>query len=114
VILRRITKAAAPALKRRTSRGELSDCEAVGGERVDGKRIKMSENVGLKSGEDGEKESGMTMQIVSTTNSIHTEASNSRLDPHFYYELIGECYIHGLMDGEGLELGKGQQTFELR
>jgi len=54
------------------------------------------------------------MQIVSRTNSIHTEASNSRLDPHFYYELIGECYIHGLMDGEGLELGKAQQTFELR
>jgi hypothetical protein len=117
VILRRIPKTATPALKRRDSSGDLSDCKVVGGETVQRKRIKMGGSVGLpiaKSGKEGQKETGLTMQIVSRTNSIHTEASNSRLDPHFYYELIGECYIHGLMDGEGLELGKAEQTFELR
>jgi hypothetical protein len=114
VILRRIMKAATPALKRRGSRGYFSDCEVVEGEKVDWKRIKMSESVGLKSGEEGEKESCMKMQTISKTGGGHTEASNSRLDTHTYYELIGECYIHGLMDGEGLELGQAQQRFELR
>jgi hypothetical protein len=114
VILRRITKAATPALKRRSIRGDFSDCEVVEGEKVDCKRIKMNESVAFKFGEEAGKESGVTMRTVSKTNKSHTEVSNSRLDTHIYYELIGECYIHGLMDGEGLELGKAQQRFELR
>jgi hypothetical protein len=114
VILRRITKAATPVLKRRGISGDFSDCEVVEGEKVDEKRIKINESVGLKSGEEGEKESRVTMQTVSKTNKTHTDASNSRLDTHIYYELIGECYIHSLIDGEVLELGKAQQRFELR
>ncbi|KAH0543391.1 hypothetical protein FGG08_002249 [Glutinoglossum americanum] len=40
-------------------------------------------------------------------------------DPkHFYYELIGECYVHGMMDGEAIKFQNDYdikaQTFELR
>ncbi|KAI9665104.1 MAG: hypothetical protein M1821_006552 [Bathelium mastoideum] len=38
--------------------------------------------------------------------------------PDVYYEFIGECYIHGMMDGEAFGVRKGdkahQQEFELR
>ena len=26
------------------------------------------------------------------------------------YELVGECYMHGLMNGEGLDMGEEQAT----
>ena len=31
-----------------------------------------------------------------------------------YFKLVGECYVHGLMDGEALKCGKGVRTFKIR
>jgi hypothetical protein len=40
---------------------------------------------------------------------------NSESCNEFYYELIGECYVHGMMDGEAfLARTKAPQSFELR
>jgi hypothetical protein len=30
------------------------------------------------------------------------------------YELVGECYVHGMMDGEGLELGNLEEDFTIK
>jgi hypothetical protein len=95
----------------------LSDCKAIEGETVARKRMKVSESVALSmaiSRDEAEKEADVMMQMDSKTNNSHVEASSSRLDPHAYYELIGECYIHGLMNREDLALGKAEQWFELR
>jgi hypothetical protein len=39
-------------------------------------------------------------------------------EPTHYYEIIGECYVHGMMGGEAFaaknERDIGQQIFELR
>ncbi|OWP00044.1 hypothetical protein B2J93_8615 [Marssonina coronariae] len=31
-----------------------------------------------------------------------------------WWVCVGECYVHGLMDGEGLEMGVGLEEFEIR
>jgi hypothetical protein len=38
------------------------------------------------------------------------EASNGKR----CYALVGECYVHGMMDGEGLEQGFSEQNFLIR
>lgn len=30
------------------------------------------------------------------------------------YQLVGECYVHGMMDGEGLNLGETEQDFTIK
>jgi hypothetical protein len=30
------------------------------------------------------------------------------------YQFIGECYVHGIMEGEALDLGLDEATFALR
>ena len=48
------------------------------------------------------------------------EARDDRLserylpNPDFYYELIGECYVHGIMDGEALRDRRREMRFEIR
>jgi hypothetical protein len=40
----------------------------------------------------------------------------STQDKGTHYEFVGECYVHGMMDGEAVEAvaAKDYQTFELR
>jgi len=42
----------------------------------------------------------------------------NKLDPSMYYELIGECYVHGMMDGEAIDYGSKhgleREVFEIR
>jgi hypothetical protein len=37
-------------------------------------------------------------------------------EPEEYYQLVGECYVHGMMDGEAKEMASGyvEEEFELR
>lgn len=35
----------------------------------------------------------------------------TELGPEIVYQLVGECYLHGMMDGEGLEFGHVEQDF---
>jgi hypothetical protein len=48
----------------------------------------------------------------------NTDESKSRDPREFYYEFIGECYVHGMMDGEAIKYQNDQnikaQVFELR
>ena len=39
---------------------------------------------------------------------ILRKATSSGKEPPSY-QLVGECYIHGLMNGEGLEMGEKQE-----
>ncbi|KAL9096087.1 MAG: hypothetical protein Q9165_001609 [Trypethelium subeluteriae] len=47
-----------------------------------------------------------------------SEPRFDRSEPEVYYEFIGECYVHGMMDGEAFEVRKvdksRHQEFELR
>jgi hypothetical protein len=48
----------------------------------------------------------------------HTAEQKKKTPPLTYFCLVGECYVHGMMNGEaiGLQNQKGisEQTFELR
>jgi hypothetical protein len=43
---------------------------------------------------------------------------NDATEGKYYYELIGECYVHGMMDGEAFrilqEMKIDKEVFELR
>lgn len=57
----------------------------------------------------------MQREDKSDASDREKEAEDSR---RFYYEFIGECYVHGMMDGEAIEYQNFKeikpQTFELR
>ena len=42
------------------------------------------------------------------------ENQNTPTQDDHYFELVGEAYVHGMMDGEGLRLGLEEQNFEIR
>ncbi|KAF2237705.1 HET-domain-containing protein [Viridothelium virens] len=52
------------------------------------------------------------------SNRGKNESRVDRNEPEVYYEFIGECYVHGMMDGEAFEVRKvdksRHQEFELR
>ena len=48
----------------------------------------------------------------------NSNRENSDQKDHIYYKLIGECYVHGMMDGEAFtykpKSRTPEQAFELR
>lgn len=64
----------------------------------------------------GDKDPAIALPRRKADDKSPTRSSSSKSD--HYYEFIGECYIHGMMDGEALRhqrtRGLQQQEFELR
>jgi hypothetical protein len=40
-----------------------------------------------------------------------SDSDGNKLNGEHRYALVGECYVHGLMDGEGLKQGLDEQSF---
>ena len=54
-------------------------------------------------------------RLFQSDKAINTRKLNER---HVYYRLLGECYVHGMMNGEAIlyqnEKGIKQEIFEIR
>jgi hypothetical protein len=54
---------------------------------------------------------GAQVPFVLRTSSEEKEASDTS---ETMYQLVGECYIHGMMDGEGLNMGNWEGDFTIK
>jgi hypothetical protein len=54
---------------------------------------------------------GAQVPFVLRTSSEEKEASDTS---ETMYQLVGECYIHGMMDGEGLSMGNWEGDFTIK
>ncbi|KAH0547851.1 hypothetical protein FGG08_000109 [Glutinoglossum americanum] len=90
------TAGASPSQKRKRNHGDTG-----GG--LPGKKWKGSENVSSR-------------QATNQNPENHSTAATSKLknDNSVFYQLIGECYVHGMMNGEAIHLQLERTLFEIR
>jgi hypothetical protein len=56
------------------------------------------------------QQGGVTGERKDTFSTTRTVKSDKKV----FYNLVGECYVHGMMNGEAISMGKTSELFELR
>jgi hypothetical protein len=62
----------------------------------------------------GDPNTGEDIKRLSKEDRVGSQAWRSQPLPRYYYEFMGECYVHGLMDGEAMKMQTARPESEIK